>query len=108
MGANLALARQKKFGCRCRPTRRFSFHLLAYDRLVFNGLLVIYMGRVKNIKTAPTGSEPWAWPPPPPPTPWPLAAAGPPPRRLLAAQAQGGKGEGDGGALAAPPLGSVK
>jgi hypothetical protein len=29
------------FGCRCRPTRGLSFHL-AYDRLVFNGLLFIW------------------------------------------------------------------
>jgi hypothetical protein len=37
---------EQKIGCRCRPTRRFSFHL-AYDRLVFNGLLFIW-GAFKN------------------------------------------------------------
>jgi hypothetical protein len=45
MGANLALATRKakkKIGCRCRPTRGLSFHL-AYDRLVFNGLLFIFI-----------------------------------------------------------------
>jgi hypothetical protein len=31
---------KNKFGCRCRPTRGLSFNL-AYDRMVFNGLLFI-------------------------------------------------------------------
>ena len=38
MGADLALARFFLNDCRCHPTRRFSSNL-AYDRLVFNGLL---------------------------------------------------------------------
>ena len=51
MGANLALARWKKeIGCRCRPTRRFSFNL-AYDGLLFNGLLFIYGARLKSEET---------------------------------------------------------
>jgi hypothetical protein len=41
-GANLALVRgEEKNGHRRRPTRRFRFNL-AYDRLVFNGLLFIW------------------------------------------------------------------
>jgi hypothetical protein len=52
MGADLALARRKnKFGCRCRPTRRFNFNL-AYDRMVFNGLLFI-CGTFKKMNTTP-------------------------------------------------------
>jgi hypothetical protein len=37
-----------KTGFRHRPTRRFSFNL-AYDRLVFNGLLFIYGARSGSV-----------------------------------------------------------
>jgi hypothetical protein len=43
---------KKKLAAACRPTRGLSFHL-AYDRLVFNGLSVVYMGRVQSMKTPP-------------------------------------------------------
>jgi hypothetical protein len=44
--------KKKKIGCRCRSTRELGFNL-AYDRLIFNGLPVVYMyymGHVKKTK----------------------------------------------------------
>jgi hypothetical protein len=41
MGAKTWRSQGKQIGCRCRPTRGLSFHL-AYDKVVFNGLLFIW------------------------------------------------------------------
>jgi hypothetical protein len=49
---------KQNIACRCRPTRRFSFNL-AYDRMVFNGLLFICdMRHVQKMNTAPMSRSP--------------------------------------------------